>query len=92
MQIRVQDNPGAGRFEISVDGQVVGFADYTVREGVMTMPHTVVDPAYGGRGLGTELVRVTLEEARERGLRVRPLCSFVAAYIRKHPDYGDLVA
>jgi uncharacterized protein len=89
-QPHVVDRAERSRFEILLDERAVGFADYSVRDGVMTMPHTVVEPAYGGRGLGGTLVQAALDSAREQGLRVRPICSFVAAFIDDHPDYAEL--
>jgi uncharacterized protein len=92
MNTTVVDVPERGRFEIRVDDRVVGLASYHVDDGVMTLPHTEVDPAMGGRGLGTALVAGVLEAARERGLHVLPYCSFVRRYIQQHPELVDLVA
>jgi len=60
--------------------------------GVMTLPHTEVDPSRGGRGLGTQLVRGVLTAARARGLHVLPYCSFIRKYLLDHPEELDLVA
>jgi uncharacterized protein len=79
------------RFEVHLDGRQVGVLDYYVSGGIVTMPHTEVDPAYGGRGLGGELVKSALDDVRSRGLRVRPACSFVRHYICEHPEYADLL-
>jgi predicted GNAT family acetyltransferase len=90
-QVHVEDAPSRGRFEISVDGQVVGTATYHVDAGVMTLPHTEVSPAVAGRGLGTVLVAAVLAAARERHLSVLPYCSFVRHYLQQHPADHDLV-
>jgi predicted GNAT family acetyltransferase len=87
----VKDVPGQSRFEIHLDGRRVGVLDYYVSGDTVTMPHTEVDPAYGGRGLGGELVKNALDDVRSRGRRVRPACSFVRHYILEHPEYADLV-
>jgi uncharacterized protein len=92
MGTTVVDVPEKGRFEVLVDGRVVGLASYHVEGGTMTLPHTEVDPAVGGRGIGTALVAGVLEAARERGLHVLPYCSFVRHYIQQHPESIDLVA
>jgi hypothetical protein len=92
MDTTVIDVPEKGRFEVRVDGRVVGLASYHVDGGTMTLPHTEVDPAVGGQGLGTALVAGVLEAARERGLHVLPYCSFVRRYIEQHPETLDLVA
>ncbi|WP_040159216.1 GNAT family N-acetyltransferase [Nigerium massiliense] len=80
------------RYEIEVDGQRVGLADYSVDGDVVTMPHTEVDKEFGGRGLAGELVQYALDDIRDQGLKVNPVCPYVAKWIQKHPDYSDLRA
>jgi hypothetical protein len=92
MDTTVVDVPERGRFEIRDGDHVVGLASYHVDGGVMTLPHTEVDPGVGGRGIGTALVAGVLNTARERGLHVLPYCSFVRHYIQQHPETVDLVA
>lgn len=87
----IRDNQADSRYEIQLDGRVVGLADYVLEAGVVTIPHTETSPEYGGRGLASTLVRFSLDDIRSRGLRVRPSCPFVAAYIAKNPEYRDLV-
>ncbi len=88
---QVIDVPERSRFEIHLDGRRVGLLDYSVTGDVVSMPHTEIDPAYGGRGLGGELVAGALDVVRHRGLMVRPACSFVRHYIDQHPAYQDLL-
>jgi predicted GNAT family acetyltransferase len=85
--VDIVDNPDAGRYE--TDG---GHLAYRRDGDVVTMTHTEVDPQLEGQGIGSELVRHALDDVRSQGLRVRPSCPFVAAYIREHPEYGDLVS
>lgn len=87
----VIDVPDQSRYEIRLDGTRVGLLDYSVSGDTVTMPHTEIDPAYGGRGLGGELVKGALDDIRSRGQRVRPACSFVRHYIDAHSEYADLV-
>ena len=91
-EIVVRDNPGAGRYELLASGKLAGRVVYHVSDGVMTIPHTVVEPRYEGRGFGARLARFALDDARRRGLRVVPACSFIEAYVARHPEYGDLIA
>lgn len=92
MNTTVVDVPERGRFEIRDDaGRVVGLASYHVDDGVMTLPHTEVDPGVGGKGVGTALVAGVLAAARENGLEVLPYCSFVRHYIQQHPETIELV-
>ena len=92
MDVTVADAPERGRFEVLADGQLAGFATYHVENGVMTLPHTEVDPSLGGQGLGTALVGHLLAAVRERGLTVLPYCSFIRHYLHEHPTDVDLVA
>jgi predicted GNAT family acetyltransferase len=92
METTVVDVPERGRFEIRDGDRVVGLASYHIDDGVMTLPHTEIDPSVGGRGLGTALVAGVLDAARERGLHVLPYCSFVRHYIQQHPELVELVA
>jgi GNAT superfamily N-acetyltransferase len=89
----VQDNPKASRYELLVDGELVGFLVYRVRGDRIDLVHTEIDPSRQGLGLGAELVRGTLDGLRSRGLPVAPICPFVSAFIAGHPaSYLELVA
>jgi predicted GNAT family acetyltransferase len=87
----VHDNPEKHRFEIYDDGKLAGFAIYVRRPGRLIFVHTEIDPAFEGRGLGSQLARAALDAARASGDRVVPLCPFIGQFIDRHPEYGDLV-
>jgi predicted GNAT family acetyltransferase len=87
----VTDVSDRRRFEIAVDGAVVGFVDYRRRPGVICLIHTEIDPAHKGKGLGTLLVKAALDTARAEGLAVLPYCPFVQGFIDRHREYLDLV-
>ncbi len=89
--IRVIDNPDRSRFEIYVADERVGLAEYRQLPGRMVFTHTEVNPDRQGQGLAGRLIRDGLDAAAERGLRVTPVCSYVADYIRRHPSYRPLV-
>jgi uncharacterized protein len=89
--VSVRDNRDESRFEAHVDGQLAGFSAYALSDGLITFTHTEVDDAFEGHGVGSSLVRYALDQVRaDGGLRVRPLCPFVRAWIDHHPDYQDL--
>ena len=92
--VEVTDNPGRHRYEIRVDGKLAGVAEYLDGDpgGARTLTHTEVYRRFEGRGLGTRLTRAALDDARARNMQVVPLCPFTAAFIRKNPDYQDLVS
>ena len=87
----VLHNEAASRFELRAQGQV-SFAQYHLLDGVMWITHTETPPPLQGRGLAARVVRAALDHARARGLKVRPACSYVRAYLRRHPEQQDLVA
>ena len=91
-RIVVRDNPDGGRYELFVDEQLGGLATYSLSGQTMTIPHTEVQSRFEGQGLGACLARFALDDARDRGLRVVPRCPFIAAYIKRHPEYADLIA
>jgi predicted GNAT family acetyltransferase len=87
----VTDVSGRRRFEIAVDGIVVGFTEYRRRPGVISFVHTEIDPSRKGEGLGKSLVKAALDSARAEGLAVLPYCPFVRNFIDRHREYVDLV-
>ncbi len=87
----VRDNPATSRFEMA-SGDAVAFVEYMRAGDRIVLIHTEVPEALSGRGVGSKLVRGTLEAVRTEGLKVVPRCEFVAAYIERHPEYRDLQA
>ncbi|HTD27860.1 MAG TPA: GNAT family N-acetyltransferase [Xanthomonadaceae bacterium] len=90
MDFLIGDNPGAQRFETIVDGQLC-VLDYGVRGRTLLLNHAGVPSAVGGRGIAAALTKHALDSARQRGMDVVPNCSYVAAWITRHPIYADLV-
>ena len=86
----VRDNKAQHRFEMGAgDGTAV--VHYSLAPGVITLTHTEVPAALRGRGIASRLTRGVLEAARAEGLKVVPRCSFVAAFMRRHPEFNDLL-
>jgi uncharacterized protein len=90
MSMEISHDPASGRFSTRLDGHEAELV-YRRQDGRLLIDHTGVPGAIGGRGVAGELVRAVLEYARAEGLRVVPLCSYSAEYIRRHPGYADLV-
>ncbi len=90
-QVVIEDAPERNRFIATVDGEGAGFIVYRLRPGLIALIHTEVDEAFEGRGVGGALARFALDQARAKGLAVLPFCPFVNAWIKRHPEYIDLV-
>jgi predicted GNAT family acetyltransferase len=86
--IEVRDNPDESRYELLLDGELAGVADYRDRAGRRIFVHTVVDPAFSGRGLGNRLARGALDDALEHGLPIVPRCPFIRSWLERHPEYA----
>jgi len=92
MSISVVKNNELNRFEIYFDGGLAGFVEFKVSNQKISYTHTEIDPEFGGKGLGSQLIKEALDEALEQNLEVAPYCSFVSAYIKKNSEkYLDLV-
>jgi predicted GNAT family acetyltransferase len=87
----VRHFPERRRFETTVDGHDCEI-DYRLANGVMTITHTGVPPAVEGRGIAAEMTRFALETARTNGWKVVPACSYAAAFLRRNPEFEDLLA
>jgi predicted GNAT family acetyltransferase len=87
----VADNPEQERYEIRVDGEVAGFAQYRAKPGLIAFVHTEVDDRFEGQGLASRLIAHALDDVREHGLAVLPFCPFVNAYIQRHREFAELV-
>ena len=91
VETTIVDLPEHSRYQLTYGGKRAGYATYRRTPGRVVFDHTVIDPAYGGKGLGSKLVKHILDDAVSRGERIVPECSFVAAFARKHHDYDSLV-
>lgn len=89
--VQVSDRPDREYYDITVDGTRVGLAAYELTGDVIAFTYTEIDDAHEGQGLGSTLARSALDDARSRGLRVRPVCPFIRGWIKRHPDYQELV-
>lgn len=91
-EVDVRNDAQRSRYELTIDGRVVGIADYEARGSVVVFPHTEIVSELRGRGLGAHLVRHALDDVRARGGKVEARCWYVAEFIREHPEYRELVA
>jgi uncharacterized protein len=89
--VDIVHNEAASRFETRIDGWLCR-CDYYLTDGVMQIVHTEVAPALEGQGIAAAMVQAALDHARRHGLRVRPRCSYVRAYMKRHPETQALLA
>ena len=87
----IQHDPAAHRFSTTVDGYDCELT-YLLREGVMAIVHTGVPAPVGGRGIASALVAAAFETAQAHGWKVDPVCSYAAAWARRHPGVSGLLA
>jgi predicted GNAT family acetyltransferase len=88
----IRHNEQESRFETTIDGSVA-FAEYDREEpNRIVFTHTIVPDELSGRGVAGQIVKYGLDYARDQKLTVVPQCSYVAAYIKRHPEYEDLLA
>jgi predicted GNAT family acetyltransferase len=83
----ISHDPAARRFSTEIDGSRA-YLDYTLAGSEMTITHTRVPEAIGGRGVAAELMAAALRTAKDAGWSVDPACSYAAAYMKKHPSEG----
>jgi len=90
MTAPITHDTAAHRFTTTSEGHLAELV-YRLEDGKLVIDHTAVPGAIGGRGIAGALVKAALDHARASGLRVVPACSYAAEYIRRHPEYADLV-
>jgi uncharacterized protein len=91
MSTDVVDVPARSRYEVTVDGELAGFAEYRRVEGATVFTHTEVFDAYEGKGVGSALARGALDHVRSEGRKLVAQCPFIAAFLRRHVEDADLV-
>ncbi len=85
LNLAIEHLVGQQRFQVIVEGEAC-VADYRLRDGVMAIVHTEVAPRLNGRGIAGALVQAALDHAQAQGLKVNPVCSYAATYMRRHPE------
>ena len=84
----VRHNEAQGRYELDTE-HGLAIAVYHRQGDRLVFTHTEVPPADEGKGIGSQIVRAALDDARKRGFKIVPACSFVADFVRRHPEYDD---
>lgn len=87
----VFDHLEQARYELRLDGQLLAILDYRPVHGRLILAHAETAPGRHGKGYGSRVVRAALDDIRDRGGLVQPVCGFVRAFLADHPDYADLI-
>lgn len=87
--MEVIHNKNKSRFVIRIDGEE-SFVEYSLYDKVMNLYHTYTPPRLRGKGLAEKVVRAAIEYAKENNLKVIPSCSYVALFLKRHPEYSEL--
>ena len=83
----------SGEYHAEVEGsEHIGRLTWTERDGARAAEHTHVPDAIGGRGIAAQLVDAMVADAREQGFKIRPVCSYVVARFKRHPEWADVRA
>ncbi|KHL04344.1 GNAT family N-acetyltransferase [Sinomonas humi] len=92
-QIDIVHVPERHRYELRDADKRIGMELYRIQDegSVYAFDHTEVDEGYSGLGLASRLVKFALDDIRSKGARIRPYCPYVRAFLRRHPEYRDLV-
>ncbi|GLR18068.1 GNAT family N-acetyltransferase [Portibacter lacus] len=85
--LTISDNRSLNRFEYK-QGEHLAIIDYTLKNDKIYLMHTEVPEALGGQGIGSGLVKAVLQNIKDRGLKLVPLCPFVVSYLKRHPEEG----
>jgi predicted GNAT family acetyltransferase len=92
MAHEMRNNPEQCRYELAIDDELVGIAEYRVVGQIVVFPHTEIERSRRGQGLGARLVQFALDDVRSTNRRVAPQCWYVADFIAAHPEYADLAS
>jgi len=89
--LEISNNVAQRRWEALLGGEVAGYAEYGASPSRVVFTHTVVEPQFEGRGIGSALAKTALDAAVAAGQRIVPYCPFISAYLRRHREYDAYV-
>ncbi|MBI1281259.1 MAG: N-acetyltransferase [Anaerolineaceae bacterium] len=89
--LEVVHNPAQKRFEIQL-GDQIAMVKYVLGSSEIIFTHTEVPEEFEGHGIASKMAKTAVEYAKAQGLRIRPICPYIAAYIKRHPEYHSITA
>lgn len=91
MKTTITNDNAQGRIDIHEGTDALGKLEYEIKDDTLQILHTYTFEGFEGQGVGKALVEAALDEAREKGLKVNPVCSFAKAYFERHPQHQDML-
>ena len=91
LEVTLVNNLERERYEALIGGRPAAYSTYEMEPGRVVITHTVVRPQFEGRGVGSRLAKFAVDDIRDRGLRIKPVCKFTQAWLRKHPEHDPIV-
>lgn len=85
-------NDDKRRFEVEAEGHTAFIEFITDKDHNMYLTHTEVPAALEGKGVGKDIVVKSLTYIKDNGFKLAPLCPFVAAYLKRHPEWKEILA
>ncbi|MBE2217101.1 MAG: N-acetyltransferase [Ignavibacteria bacterium] len=89
-EIIFTNNTGRSRYELETEGHI-SYVEYMLPGRKLILSHTEVPKALEGKGVGSKIIKLVLEDAKKLGLKVIPLCPFAASYIKRHPEWNSVL-
>jgi uncharacterized protein len=89
--LEIRDDVAVRRYEAWQGGELAGVIEYSAHDGWLVLEHTVVPPEFEGQGIASRLVSTALDDIRARAMYLAPTCPYVLSFIKRHPEYRDLV-
>lgn len=90
MSYTLVDNKAKKQYEFHFEDEIARI-EYIIAQGKIFLTHTEVPRKLEGKGIGSALIKQSLEDIQQKGLKLVPLCPFVSAYINRHPEYNSLI-
>ena len=89
--VRIDDDPANNRYKLWLGDEFAAYSEYESEPGRVVFTHTVVRPRFKGRGIGSRLAKYAVDDARDRGLRITPVCPFIRSWLERHDEYDSIV-
>ena len=91
MEVKIKENTEKKRFEVEVENKIA-LIEYIRAEDKMYLTHTEVPTELEGKGIASSMAKQVLQHIKDENLKLVPLCPFIASYIKRHPEWKEILA